>query len=536
MVAAPSLTTTLGSAEPAWTRDGASATADDEEDRMFGSRWELRQARRKGRRDGRAGVPARDQDSLPFDLREILAKAEGCVERLAQTWKRQDRALAVELGDLEQRAVAGAARLDDAAMQRDAALAEHERRKADEDERLTRLQEQVEALPTADTPAFRFEEPALPTASPPAPPPSPRAEPVSFAAESCAVGGEDTQAYAPITRDAAWRGFGPLVYWPLIVLIVLGEIPLNAFAFRLFHESDLLTYAMTVTVVVGLVAFAHGLGLLLSRPERTGVEKALVVTFIVVPLGAIAVISFVRYGYLADVGGDAGVGPLLGTLAFGLINLLVFGAAAGLSYLHHDPRALVNRRAAVRAAERERARVERHLASEQRKRIQREHRLEDDAAKRREALQRKELAAEQDRRRRELELQAERHAAALVASKDEVLLRREQIAEAMRPLLDAARARVQRIDELNRLVDDARAELGEVEQRIAMIAVEQRALHDSTFASFREVKATRDRLVFAYCSANVRARAVHDAPRCFDAVPPLRLPVEFETAMSEVSR
>jgi len=35
-------------------------------------------------------------------------------------------------------------------------------------------------------------------------------------------------AYASVTADATWRGIGPFVYWPLIVLIVLGEIPLNA--------------------------------------------------------------------------------------------------------------------------------------------------------------------------------------------------------------------------------------------------------------------------------------------------------------------
>lgn len=84
---------------------------------------------------------------------------------------------------------------------------------------------------------------------------------------------------------------------------------------------------------------------------------------VAVPTAAIAVISLVRYGYLIDVGGDARIGPLLGTLAFGKINLLVFGAAAGLSYLHHDPRTLVNRRASARAAEHERAaRKERHEA------------------------------------------------------------------------------------------------------------------------------------------------------------------------------
>jgi hypothetical protein len=38
---------------------------------MLRSWRELRDARRKGRRDGRAGVPGTGQDALPFDRRYI---------------------------------------------------------------------------------------------------------------------------------------------------------------------------------------------------------------------------------------------------------------------------------------------------------------------------------------------------------------------------------------------------------------------------------------------------------------------------------
>ena len=85
---------------------------------------------------------------------------------------------------------------------------------------------------------------------------------------------------------------------------------------------------MTVTVALGLVLLAHGLGMLLSRPERNRVERIMAGVFAALPAGAIAVISLVRFDYLVDVGGDVGIGPVLGTLAFGLINLLVFGAGA----------------------------------------------------------------------------------------------------------------------------------------------------------------------------------------------------------------
>jgi hypothetical protein len=504
---------------------------------MLRSWRELRDARRKGRRDGRAGVPAVDAESLPFDLREIRARAEERVHRLVQRWKQEDRSLDAELGDLGQREVAANARLADAEMQRDAALATDESRKADEEQRLTRLQQRLEDLPTPDDTPFEIPEArepelrATPAVSSVFDPALPRVETSRLAPEL-----PDLSALAVDMTDVSWHGIGSIVYWALVALIVIGEIPLNAFAFRLFHESDLLTYAMTVTVAVGLVAFAHGLGLLVSRPERTTVERILVGAFTVVPLAAITVISLVRYGYLTDVGGDTGVGPVLGTLAFGCINLLVFGAAAGLSYLHHDPRTLVNRRAAVRTAERERARAARRSAEVERAQQRREYRRQDDARKREEDLARRRMAREQERRRREIEIETARRTAAVQVRKTEVIARREQVVEAMRPLRDAARERAERLGEMNALVDAARAELGTVEQRIASIAGERRALCEATDAQIREERAGHDRLVFAYCSANVRARVGHDTPRCLEFIPPLEAPAEFEAAMAEVTR
>jgi hypothetical protein len=56
-------------------------------------------------------------------------------------------------------------------------------------------------------------------------------------------------------------------------------------------------------------------------------------------IAAIIVIALVRDSYLRDVG-DSGIGPLLGMVAFGLINLLVFGGATAASFAYHDPRTL----------------------------------------------------------------------------------------------------------------------------------------------------------------------------------------------------
>ena len=114
---------------------------------MISWRRELRDARRKGRRDGRAGVPGADDVALPFDLREILARGQEQTERVVARSRDRDQQLGAELDDLTQRAVDAEARLAEAERQRDAAQADHERRTADDDDRLGRLQTQLEELP-----------------------------------------------------------------------------------------------------------------------------------------------------------------------------------------------------------------------------------------------------------------------------------------------------------------------------------------------------------------------------------------------------
>ena len=470
---------------------------------MIGWRRELRGARRKGRRDGRAGVPGADDVALPFDLREILARGQEQTERVVARSRDRDQQLGAELDDLTQRAIDAEARLAEAERQRDVAQADNDRRTAEDDDRLGRLQTQLEELPTSEIPVIEPDEHERQS-------PLTLVAPIAGGAPSEAVPVHTGTAFerhgSPASTDASWHGIRPVLYWPLIALIVIGEIPLNAFAFRLFHEPDVLTYAMTVTVAVGLVLLAHGLGLLLSRPERNRIERILMGVFVALPVAAITVISLVRYDYLVDVGGDVGIGPVLGTVAFGLINLLVFGAAAGLSFLRHDPRTLVNRRAAARAEEHDRTRTERHQEDRQRRRREREQRATD------------------DQHRRELELRTKRQQAELEGRRQEAGLRREQTAGAMWVIREAARERLQRLAELRAQVDAAHVAFGDTQRAAQAVAAERRALRVSTEAELGAIRAHRERLFFAYCSANVRARDGHVTPACFETVPPLELP------------
>ena len=473
---------------------------------MISWRRELRDARRKGRRDGRAGVPGADDVALPFDLREILARGQEQTERMVARSRDRDLQLGAELDDLTQRAVDAEARLAEAERQRDAAQADHERRTTEDDDRLGRLQTQLEELPASEIPLI---EPDEAERQAPLTLVGPITGGAPFEVEPVPSGTAFEHHGSLTASDASWHGIRPVLYWPLIALIVIGEIPLNAFAFRLFHEPDVLTYAMTLTVAVGLVLLAHGLGLFLSRPERNRVERILVGVFVALPVAAITVISLVRYDYLLDVGGDVGIGPVLGTVAFGLINLLVFGAAAGLSFLRHDPRTLVNRRAFARADERDRTRTERRDEDRQRRRQEREQRASD------------------EQHRRELDLRTKQHQADLAGRRLEVGLRRDQIADAMRVIREAARERLQRLAELRAQVDTAQVAFGEAQRAAQAAAAERRALRDSTDAELRAIRAHRERLFFVYCSANVRARKGHGTPTCFETVPPLELPAGF---------
>jgi chromosome segregation ATPase len=153
----------------------------------------------------------------------------------------------------------------------------------------------------------------------------------------------------------------------------------------------------------------------------------------------------------------------------------------------------------------------------------------------REELERRRLEDERRRREQELDLLTRRRDADLHARAAELRLRREQIVGAMRPLREARRERAEAIAELDRQLELARAELAGLEQRLRSSEDERRALRDQTAAEIRALKARRDRLVFAYCSANVRARRDHASPRCFDELPPLDVPAVFDDARTEVA-
>lgn len=198
-----------------------------------------------------------------------------------------------------------------------------ERWRREERARLARLEASLEELPGAEAPEVRFEQPGSEDVE------DPETEPGSSSSALARIGG-GSAAMDPVTS-------------------------------------------------------AHAVGTLLARGMTRTADRALVGACTLVPVGAIGAISLVRHGYLVEVGGGSVMGPVLGTLGFALINLLVFGAAVGWSYLRHDPSTLVNLRAAQREREHEQDRAERR-ASEREARL-RARRREAEAERRRRALE-----------------------------------------------------------------------------------------------------------------------------------------------------
>lgn len=247
--------------------------------------WDLWRARRDGRRDGLRGVPTLDEVALPPALQQLLRRADECLATLWRAWEAEDARLreAAEVAERQAelaRAIAGAgARTVEAVQARHGAACE-------------RLAEAERVLAALDPGAPRL---------------------------------------------------GASVYRVAIVAILLAEFPLNAVAFRLFGEAEVLTWVMTASLAVTLVLCAHGLGTFLRAANPTMAERRWIAVLIALPLATIVGIAVVRARYLSEMAeqtGLAALGPWTGSVVFLVINLLVYVGAAMLSYLAHGPHGL----------------------------------------------------------------------------------------------------------------------------------------------------------------------------------------------------
>jgi hypothetical protein len=267
------------------------------------------QAREDGRRDGLRGIPAAHGSMTPPALVRIAQRA---TEELAQLSR------VVIADEVHQRQALSST--------------QRERRSADDD---------VERAAVAVAEAGRHSEASV----------------------------ERRDAIVPGERGPR---VGGVVYLLGIVAILIAEFPLNAIAFRLFGEAEVLTWVMTASLAVTLVLCAHGLGTFLRQAHPSMAERRWIVVLIALPILAIAAIAVIRARYLsyeAELTRFDALGPMIGSAVFLVINLLVYTGATMLSYLAHAPRDVAAERAgtAVVEADRDLELAQRRLAEASRR-------------------------------------------------------------------------------------------------------------------------------------------------------------------------
>jgi hypothetical protein len=248
-------------------------------------RWVLgAEARYRGRRDGRLGIPRPDEEQPPPEIWKLKQQAESVLRRIGAHWAEGDARLQGETDALVRESEQLAKSL---AETRDQMQHEHDRF----EQRRSKLDREKEL---------------------------------------------DEKRHA----DDRWRIATPL-YWAGILLIFLGEFPLNAVAFNLFGEDRIFTYIMTAGLAASLVLCAHGLGVIWRLRNPHPRDEMIGRGLLIFPLLVIVGIGIVREVYVEEFAGGASVagslGPIGGVVIFVVMNALIFVAAFVLSYLHHDP-------------------------------------------------------------------------------------------------------------------------------------------------------------------------------------------------------
>jgi len=130
-------------------------------------------------------------------------------------------------------------------------------------------------------------------------------------------------------------------YYVLMFLFVLGEIPMNSLAFSVFGESQIFTWIMALGVAVAIPWIAHAMGILIKRGSVPWWKNGIGVgTLLLLTIGGLVAIGYVRVQYLGDLStagavGSFGSSKFIGAAFVGL-NLVILAAATLCSYFAHD--------------------------------------------------------------------------------------------------------------------------------------------------------------------------------------------------------
>src|SRR5436305_355930 len=209
-------------------------------------RWLLSvEARRRGRKDGKLGIPTTDEKAAPPEIQKLKQQGDAALRRIAARWSNGDARLKGEY----------------LAICRDASATGIQ---------IVELNADVDAL---------------------------RAKCAEQRAELEAQRAVDSMRSA----DERWR-LGSFAYAVGIFFIFIGEFPLNAVAFRLFQEDLPATYTMTAGLAATLVLCAHALGVFMRMKPPTGRSEFLSWLLGVFPILVIVAVGVIREVYISDIG------------------------------------------------------------------------------------------------------------------------------------------------------------------------------------------------------------------------------------------
>ncbi len=128
------------------------------------------------------------------------------------------------------------------------------------------------------------------------------------------------------------------IHWLVVILLAIGEFPLNVVVFRMFGEPELMTYVMSLTLSLTLPLIGVFLGLQIRTLVSPRIATAIMI--VLAPgtvLGALTALSFIRNMYVT-LHAEHKLGDASGNMVYAMfaINLLIFIGAFMVSFFAHD--------------------------------------------------------------------------------------------------------------------------------------------------------------------------------------------------------
>lgn len=129
-----------------------------------------------------------------------------------------------------------------------------------------------------------------------------------------------------------------VIHWLIIVLLGIGEFPLNVVVFRMFGEPELMTYVMSLTLSITLPLIGVFLGLQIRTLVKPKIASIIMIALApATVLGALTALSFIRNMYVT-LKVEHRLNSTSGDMMYAMfaINLLIFMGAYMVSFFAHD--------------------------------------------------------------------------------------------------------------------------------------------------------------------------------------------------------